>query len=215
MKATQGLRYIDKNFPDFWGPLGSLSDEQQVLRGAYHFLSADGNAAAQAENFLRWVNRNGGMMCSDLPAAMDLEWDLPSSAKGDAKQDRWYEFDRAWREGGKKGDHPIIKETLTWLKIVKQSTGKNPVLYTSKAFWEEHSISENEIRKLQPLCTIWIANYSPTAQANEVPDQIGNVRETLWQFTESANIGSNRKKLDANVFKGTEQELYDALQINL
>ena len=67
-KATQGVRYKDDLFGLYWQALNDLPAEKKVLRGAYHFLSSSADGAAQADTFLSFLEKNGGLKVADMPA---------------------------------------------------------------------------------------------------------------------------------------------------
>jgi lysozyme len=62
---------------------------------------------------------------------------------------------------------------------------------------------------------IWIADYSPTRRAIETPSQPAGFKWTLWQFTDDSELSVGATKpLDASVFKGTESEFAEIMQVN-
>src|SRR5215467_4616829 len=76
VKATQGVQSTDNTFARNWADIGKLwgSETTRIYRGAYHFLSARGDAKAQAQHFLAKL---GAVLPSDLPPSVDVEWDAP------------------------------------------------------------------------------------------------------------------------------------------
>ncbi|MRX10807.1 hypothetical protein GJ697_23540 [Pseudoduganella sp. FT25W] len=60
LKATQGTGYMDGKFAMFWNQLGKLPKNQQVHRGAYHFLSAEKDGAVMLKRSVRqsWNDRS-------------------------------------------------------------------------------------------------------------------------------------------------------------
>lgn len=201
VKATQGINYRDNLFSKYWASLDALPQDKSVLRGAYHFLSAGLDGASQADSFVKWVEKNGGFKDTDMPAVLDLEWDIP--AGGTPENDRW---------AGHSAEE-IIGTALAWLHRVEEATHKAPIVYTSRQFWIDRHIPESNMDRIAPHYKIWIANYSKSARAREVPTKINNVGETIWQFSETARISVGYdKSVDANVFKGTEAEFIAALQ---
>ena len=65
IKATEGATYVDRAFAANWAAAASTG----LPHGAYHFFSFCSPGAAQAENFLRTVPRDG----TELMPAVDLE----------------------------------------------------------------------------------------------------------------------------------------------
>ena len=56
MKATQGLRFVDPRFKLNW----AATEKAGIIRGAYHFLEADQDGAAQAKHFMKTVDFTKG-----------------------------------------------------------------------------------------------------------------------------------------------------------
>ncbi|MDE0854073.1 MAG: GH25 family lysozyme, partial [Nevskia sp.] len=85
MKATQGAYGLDGRFAYFWKRAGALPAGKQIHRGAYHFLSAcqGGDCTIdpakwgtmQADTFIKVIKSNGGLLPTDMPPVVDLEWD--------------------------------------------------------------------------------------------------------------------------------------------
>jgi len=198
-KATQGTSFKDAKFAEFWAKLDTLPADAKVLRGAYHFLSSTGDAIAQADSFLKFIDLHGGLRPDDLPPVLDLEWDV-TSAGG---PDHWA------------GQSPseILDKTLTWLKRVEDKTGKIPMLYTALAWWRDRGIPEAEFAKLAHY-KIWIADYSSSHRATEIPTIPQNARWHLWQFTDAARLTQGYSGgMDANIYKGTEEQFQADFEI--
>jgi lysozyme len=198
-KATQGTGFKDSRFAEYWGKLGALPPDKKVFRGAYHFLSSSADPAAQAESFLKFLALHGGLKPGDLPAVLDLEWDITTSGGAD----RWI------------GQSPgqILDKTLAWLKIVEERTGKVPILYTARSWWRERGIPEADFAKVARY-KIWIADYSASNRATETPGVPQNAKWHLWQFSESARLSKGYSGgMDANIYKGTEASFITEFQL--
>ncbi|MFD2058190.1 glycoside hydrolase family 25 protein [Mesorhizobium calcicola] len=190
VKATQGKKYIDPMFQYYWEELGKV----KVHRGAYHFLSAGVDAAGQAKAFSDVLQYNGKLKAVDMPPVMDLEWD---KAKADAP-DRWANVP----------PKSIIASAKTWLKAVEQRTGRRPMIYTARAWWNERIGSAASFSEFKDY-KIWIADYSKSSRGKEIPKVPENAGYALWQFTDSSKLAQGYTGgFDANVFKGTEDEFY-------
>ena len=194
-KATQGAGGKDGKFALFWSRLGQLPRGSQVYRGAYHFLTAAEDGDAQAQTFLKVLGENGGLQKTDMPPVVDLEWDV---AQTDGS-DRWA------------GQNPnaIIQSTLKWLERVERSTGRLPVLYTARAWWLERIGSEEKFAAFSRY-GLWIADYSKSSRAVEIPTVPNGAEWALWQFTSSAKLAAPKFKpsFDASVFKGSAERFY-------
>jgi lysozyme len=207
VKATQGATYYDKRFDEHWTDIKALPAGKKVYLGAYHFLSSDRSAEDQANNFIKAVVKK--MDSEDLPPSLDLEWDVRVGADGriilgeDGKQrDFWANVP----------PQEIIEKTLKWLELTETATGKVPIVYTNRAWWNERIKDERRFDALKKY-PIWIADYSKSGRANEVPSVPNKAKWVLWQFTAAAKFSSGGLPtlVDANVFKGTEAEFRMAL----
>ncbi len=206
MKATQGARYLDPKFSSFWARTGNLPKGSEVHRGAFHFLSSGDGRIAPAEwgkiqgrTFVKVIKANGGLLDTDMPPVVDLEWDKENSAS----KDRWTD---------RKPDE-IIETLMAFLSVVEAELGRKPMIYTARSWWNEQIGSEEKFKALSRY-PLWIADYSKTSQANEIPRTINGVKWVLWQYTDSAKmaIGFN-DAFDANIFKGEPATFYTLLGI--
>lgn len=198
LKATQGTGFKDGKFAAFWSRLGKLPPGQQVHRGAYHFLSAGKSGADQAATFADFVALNGGLQATDLPPVMDLEWDK-ESADG---PDRWAALT----------PDQIVATARAWLQAVQQKTGRKPMIYTSWSWWKGR-IGQDRLQEFADY-SLWIADYSESARAIEVPTLPASAQWTLWQFTEAATMAAGYQgDFDANIFKGSEAQFYQRLNV--
>ncbi|KGD89298.1 hypothetical protein JL37_23730 [Achromobacter sp. RTa] len=206
MKATQGAKFLDPKFSTFWSRTGKLPKGSEVHRGAYHFLSSgDGTippaewGKAQGRTFVKVIKANGGLLETDMPPVVDLEWDKASSAS----KDRWTE---------RKPDE-IIEILVAFLSVVETELGRRPMIYTARSWWNERIGSEKKMESLSRY-PLWIADYSKTSQANETPRTINGTKWALWQYTDSAKmaIGFN-EAFDANIFKGEPASFYTILSV--
>lgn len=195
IKATQGVTLKDPKFAYFWSNIGNLSGQKWVARGAYHFLSSLTDPIEQAESHVAYVNLHGGYLEDDLPPVMDLEWDK-SSASG---PDRWKNHSPA----------EIVSRALKYLKRVEQLTGRIPMVYVSRAWWNERGIPASDITKFSRY-KMWIPDYSNSTRNNENPKGPGGIIPDLWQFTDRSKIsGGPNAKFDGNLYKGTLNQFID------
>jgi lysozyme len=198
-KATQGVGYKDGQFATYWAALGALPPDKRVWRGAYHFMSSQDDPVAQADSFLRLLDQSGGLQPADLPAVLDLEWDI--AVKNGP--DRW------------QGQDPdkILDKVVAWLERVKTKTQKIPIVYTAKSWWRSRGIPEAKFARLRDY-KIWIADYSSSSRAVETPGVPNNSSFHLWQFSETAVVSSGYGgKLDANIYFGDDLKFLNDFQI--
>jgi lysozyme len=105
IKATEGTRYQDAYFQANWRG----AREQRLLRGAYHFYTADLTGAEQADNYISIVPKEAGM----LPPVLDLE------------------------VSGK--DHrAMLYEISAFLNRLEHHYGMKPIIYTDLNHYTEY-----------------------------------------------------------------------------
>lgn len=197
VKASQGTQYRDPTFAYHWRALA----EKKIARGAYHFMSADEDPVAQADNFLDKLDESGKLLAVDLPPCLDLEADL---RKDSSK--RWIVTDTGEIRDFWLGQQPdaIVQKVLQWLKRVEEKTGRIPIIYTSRGWWNDRIKDEKKIA-LFSRYPIWIANYTDTGSPINGKPKVPNDQVwTLWQFTETGRTGTDTLpgKVDINVFNG-------------
>jgi lysozyme len=199
VKATQDVNFRDCRFAEYWSALGALTSKSRPLRGAYHFLTATTPGHDQALSYVRLRAQLGGFDKAELPSVLDLEWDKTST-----NPDRWV---------GTKSD-AIVDAAIDWLTYVAKQSGKNPIVYTSKEFLTEHNFTAAQLDRLKPY-HLWIADYSQTRRAIEQPSVPAGFAWALWQFTAASKLSiGSPKPLDASIFKGTDAEFADLMQIS-
>ncbi|MET0605352.1 MAG: GH25 family lysozyme [Beijerinckiaceae bacterium] len=193
LKATQGTLFFDRSFAAHWRTLSELGGEKPILKGAYHFLSADVDAELQAEHFLRIVNAAGGLHAGDLPPCLDVEWD-PRTING-AEIDAWDKYSA----------QQIVERIETWLRVVEKATGRRPIVYTNAIWWLSKTASSRALVDY-PL---WIADYAIEDLRNDEPRSLPGYRSPIWQFTDSGVMseGGAIGRLDVSVFKGGRDDL--------
>lgn len=82
--------------------------QNQILRGAYHFFYPQLDAQAQAANFLSVVTQ---LNAGDLPPVLDVE------------------------VTGEQNSSAIAAEMQQWLDAVQQKLSRTPMIYTATGFW--------------------------------------------------------------------------------
>ncbi len=185
VKATQGENGYDGTFKSHWAALAQPG--AKLYRGAYHFLSADGDPAKQAQNFISVVHP---VATGDMPPCLDLEWDM---ARGSTK-------DRFAKYSAKQ----IVQKAQTWLKAVQQAGGgRRPIIYTNASFWKQRGLD-----KEAGLAgyKIWIADYSSGSLQKENPKVPTSFKAPIWQFSEKGRFsqgGIIDADVDISTFKGS------------
>jgi lysozyme len=194
-KATQGTTFKDGKFAGYWKALGQLTGGARVHRGAYHFLASDVHESGmdQAKTFVAFLAQNGGLKPTDMPPALDLEWDIASQGA----PDRW---------AGQDPDQ-IVDKVIEFMTYVQQQTHRTPMLYTAAAWWR--SINGQAKAARLNAYKLWVADYSKTSRGVEVPTVPPGTQAALWQFTSSARLpGGYQGTLDANIYKKAEADFY-------
>src|SRR5262249_61166156 len=120
------------------------NDKRRVYRGGYHFLSAKGDAKAQAQHFL---SKLGSVLPTDLPPSVDVEWDAPPGSTDLDAADRWRSLSPT----------EIVVKLQSWLEVVEKATGKTPVIYTQPGWWQNRVGTTPKLPKYHT----WSA-HSPT-----------------------------------------------------
>ncbi|MGZ2421241.1 glycoside hydrolase family 25 protein [Rhizobium laguerreae] len=192
LKASQGVRFVDKTFVDNWNQLGKLqSGEKPVLRGAYHFLSADLPPDTQATNFLNQIGRVPFDAAVDLPPTLDLEWDLERDTDGKLKTDSKGRYIDRWK---KFSPNEIVERAATWIAVVEKTIGVKPIIYTNAQWWKSVGLSNEPYFGDR---TFWVSDYTVRANSSFSPGRPGDRPWTMWQFTENGSFGTS--SADANI----------------
>lgn len=145
-----------------------------LLRGAYHFFEANDDATAQAQHFLATVQLAAG----DLPPVLDVE-----TTAGVSSSQIW-------------------SGVSTWLQVVEQATGRQPILYTAPGFWSSHQPDLTLTR--YPL---WLADY---AAQPVLPT--GWTSWLFWQHSQSGSVAGVTGAVDLDLFSGTVEQLHALAQ---
>ncbi|HEY6331002.1 MAG TPA: GH25 family lysozyme [Blastocatellia bacterium] len=140
-----------------------------LLRGAYHFFHPSEDATAQAKFFLQTVSPGP----DDLPSVLDVEDadSLSASAVASAVQ--------------------------TWLNVVAQSIGKNPIIYVSPSFANEYLGGKFGAYPL------WVAEYGVQSPKSSN----GWSEWTFWQYSKSGSVSGVTGPVDQDWFNGSADDL--------
>ncbi|NPV40216.1 MAG: hypothetical protein HPY72_02585 [Anaerolineae bacterium] len=141
-----------------------------ILAGAYHWLHPDLHVGRQAELFLNTVGNFKGM----LPPVVCLETyhtNLPA----------------------------MDKSVRTFIELLRDGLGVNPVIYTSETYWKTY-LSDSDWGCEYPL---WLDK-----PGNSWPKQIWPwAGWTFWQFSYQARLPGIATNLGLNWFNGSITEL--------
>lgn len=140
-----------------------IAKKHELIRGAYHFYRADEDPVMQANNFLSNVKLESG----DLPPVLDIE-KIPK----------------------RKTNKKLIEDLKIWCRIVEETYGKKPIIYTYYHYYKDFLRGEFDDYPL------WLANYNDVPQPSPTDDW------KIWQFTENGIVYGINTKVDVNVFNG-------------
>ncbi|MET3035404.1 GH25 family lysozyme [Chryseobacterium sp. NRRL B-14859] len=142
--------------------------KHDLIRGAYHFYRADEDPVIQANNFLANVKLESG----DLPPILDIE-KIPK----------------------RKTNKKLIEDLKVWCKIVEETYGEKPIIYTYYHYYKDFLKGEFEGYPL------WLANY------NDVPIPSPDDQWDFWQFTENGIVHGINTKVDLDIYNGSSWSL--------
>ncbi|MDR6463260.1 GH25 family lysozyme [Chryseobacterium sediminis] len=145
-----------------------MAKKHDLIRGAYHFYRADEDPVIQANNFLANVKLESG----DLPPILDIE-KIPK----------------------RKTNKKLIEDLKVWCKIVEDSYGEKPIIYTYYHYYKDFLKGEFEGYPL------WLANY------NDVPSPSPDDQWDFWQFTENGIVHGINAKVDLDIYNGNSWSL--------
>lgn len=158
--------------------------EVGMIRGAYQFFRPGSDVATQAQIVIDKVGKLG---VGDLPVTLDVE---ATDGVGPAA---------------------IADKIGQWIALVEEATGKPPIIYTGKYFWQDNVASDAFAD--YPL---WHAAYpnaclppaDPPPSCSSCPN-LANQWSTflIWQYTSTGGIPGIPGNVDKDVFNGSEEDL--------
>jgi len=177
-KASQGKSFRDPMLATHLNELKRLG----FIRSAYHFLTFQGATARdQVSNFTGAgidFNQPG-----TLPPVLDVEWQQSPSLNEYIRQNR----------------NACVQLVRDWLTGMEAATGRRPILYTAKGFWNDYLGNPAGFEDYD----LWVASYR-----NDAPTMPGNWgRYAFWQYTESGTVTGIPGQVDRNYFNGNLNKL--------
>jgi lysozyme len=141
-KATDGS-YTDSTFVANWPGMKAAG----LVRGAFHFFEGSVDGVSQANNFLSYVNANGGFQTGDLPPAIDVE------------------------EYSLTSDHATdYSRFVTTVQTIEAAIGRHPIIYTNYNTWHYLFGDPNTFQSYPA----WIAGYGTCA--TYLPSGLPNIK---------------------------------------
>ena len=193
----------------------NAAQDAGIYTGFYHYAVLPNvstpaaiakDARAQAQKVLWRLSDLGGYNDQDLPYALDLETRcIQWSSSGACAKNATRSAATLWAK--------------TFLKTLKEKTGRTPILYSSPSFLETALNRDKELNSY-PL---WIAHYAidpaePDAKPNVKPGgcfvhswttKECSANWTMWQYTScgiAPKYGVPGNRLDLNVFSGGREK---------
>lgn len=134
-----------------------------LIRGAYHFYRPDEDPVMQANSYLSVAKLESG----DLPPILDIE-----------------------KAPRKKSKEELVSDLKIWIKIMEETYGEKPIIYTYYHFYKDYLKGEFDDYPL------WLANY------NDVPMPSPDDEFQFWQFSENGIVYGINTKVDLDVYNG-------------
>ena len=193
----------------------NAAQDAGIYTGFYHYAILPNvstpaaiakDARAQAQKVIWRLSDLGGYNDQDLPYALDLETRcIQWSSSGACRKNATRSAATLWAK--------------TFLKTLKEKTGRTPILYSSPSFLETALNRDKELNSY-PL---WIAHYAidpaePDAKPNVKPGgcfvhswttKECSANWTMWQYTScgiAPKYGVPGNRLDLNVFSGGREK---------
>jgi GH25 family lysozyme M1 (1,4-beta-N-acetylmuramidase) len=193
----------------------NAAQDAGIYTGFYHYAILPNvstpaaiakDARAQAQKVIWRLSDLGGYNNQDLPYALDLETRcIQWSSSGACAKNATRSAATLWAK--------------TFLKTLKEKTGRTPILYSSPSFLETALNRDKELNSY-PL---WIAHYAidpaePDAKPNVKPGgcfvhswttKECSANWTMWQYTScgiAPKYGVPGNRLDLNVFSGGREK---------
>ena len=140
-----------------------------MAHGAYHFYETHADPVEQAHHFVSVVQgQNEGSM---LPV-LDLE---QASIKGEVK------------------DIPKLqKDILTWLRVVEEKLGVQPMIYTNNPFGNKY-LGHPNFEKYH----LWLAEYG--VKTPRIPKTWKNKGWSIWQRSEKGSEPGFKEDFDHDI----------------
>ncbi|MSP24875.1 MAG: hypothetical protein EXR75_06850 [Myxococcales bacterium] len=145
-----------------------------LVRGSYQYFNPGGDPVEQA-NIV--VKKLGKLQPGDLPPVIDVEsTDMESAAT-------------------------IAANVGTWIDVVTEGTGRKPIIYTGRYFWNDNVASDAYQDHM-----LWIAHYT-SAPCPNLP--LAWADWGMWQFSSTGSIPGIAGNVDENRFNGDALALQD------
>lgn len=142
-----------------------------IVRGAYQYFEPGVDPNVQADLMIEKI---GVLEPGDLPCTLDVE------------------------ATGNQSPATITANIHTWIDKIQAATGKKPIIYTGKYFWNDNVQSADFSD--HPL---WIAAYGPPCPDTPTPWDAW----AIWQYSSTGSVPGISGDVDLNKFNGTLADL--------
>jgi GH25 family lysozyme M1 (1,4-beta-N-acetylmuramidase) len=220
IKASDTREYSDRLTLKYVKGDRTGAQEAGIHTGFYHYAllpnvtsnsAIERDARAQAQKVIWRLQSLGGFNDLDLPYALDLENNcVKVSSSGSCSKNATRAQATLWSK--------------TFLAMLKEKTGRTPLIYSSPHFLE-NALSRDKELSQYPL---WIAQYAidpakPEAKPNVKPGGCYvhswttaqcSANWTMWQYSScgiAPKYGVPGNRLDLNVFGGTPEKFESLL----
>jgi len=162
-KSTQGEVDVDPDFEKNWKYL----EDNNIMKGAYHFYDYTQNPVRQAEHFCKTV---GKVKETDFPLIIDVEeLSLPRKA---------IDIER------------LKADLIEFLNFVENETHRKPIIYSDFSFINRYL--KDPVFGNYPL---WLAEYSHS-QKPKLPEHWKKKGCLIWQKTDRYHVNSTESDFD-------------------
>ena len=168
IKATEGSGTVDECFDANWLNARAAG----IAVGGYHFFSFDSPGSSQAENFCNIVPAADDA----LPPVIDLEY---------------------YRSDTQPETEAVRRELSTMLNTLQKRYGKQPIIYTTRSYWEKY------LKGTELKYTLWIRSVYKAPSSDYDPQW------TFWQYNPHGvlkGFEGTESRIDLNVYRGTVSE---------
>lgn len=175
-KATEGTTFTDNQFASDY----ATEKADGLVRGSFHYAQPAvpvTTAVAQADFYATTIGTL--LETGDLPPVLDLE-----VTNGLLPRD-------------------LITWTQTFLAELMARTGRVPMIYTGRNFWQSAMANSSAFVRY-PL---WVADYTPNATVPSSPLIGGWPTWTMWQWTGAGALPGVTGPVDRDYFNGTPATL--------
>jgi lysozyme len=169
IKATEGAGRNNTASTNPWfGKDWDAAGAAGVQRGAYHYARPRYPLSTASSDAQRFTSRIAQSRRGELAPVLDLE------------------------ETGGLGPKDLATWVGSWLKQTTRSTGRTPMIYTTRGFWTSY-LGDTTRFNGYPL---WMANH--TTASRPVPLPGGWKAWTFWQYNDTGRVAGISAPVDLN-----------------